>query len=252
MNALKRVFGAPGLVVTLWALQLLVAWHLATPVRVAAKAAMGEYAWIDDGHLMSALVELFANDPAVVALMAENAIVASILGLVFWALAYGAVIRRLSGKTGPSELAAASVRFLPGVVAQTAWLGIVRAIPIAIAAAAATKLPALAVVIGVITTAITVVAADIARVGVVLHEARPLHPLTALRALRKTLVRPRLLAAAGALAVVQMLVPLVALQLVLSDAGGSGSIWLARLLAFGGLVIGLWRIALVVDATDGE
>lgn len=250
MNALKRVLSAPGLVLALWVMQMLVAWHLATPVRVAARAAMGEYAWIDDGHLLSAPIELFGDHRPVAALMAENGLVAVILGVVFWALAFGAVIRRISSKAPPSELAAASIRFLPCIVAQTLWVGAMRAVLVGIAVGIGIKLPALAVVVGVVASAVMIVAADVARVKVVLLDARRFHPATALKAVREALSHPRVLAAAGTLAVLQMLVPMIAFYLVLSDAGGAGSIWIARLLALGGLVLGLWRVAVVVEATE--
>jgi hypothetical protein len=251
VNGLKRVLAAPGLVLALWVAQLLLAWHLATPVRVAARAAIGEYAWIDDGHLMSALIELFADHQPVAALLAENAMVASVLGVLFWGLAYGGVIRRLSGKATVSELAAASVGFLPAIAAQTLWLGIVRAALVAAAFGVGMKLPALAVVLGVAFTAVTIVAADLARVDVVLLGGRKLHPATAWRALKQALTQPRLLAGAGTLAIAQMVVPLLALYLVLSDTGGAASIWLARALTLVALGLGLWRIGVVVEAREG-
>ncbi len=248
MNALRRVLSAPGMVFALWALQLAVAWQLGDAVRVAAAAAMRGYARIDDGHLLGAVMELMATSPAIAGVMVQAAITSTLVGIVFWALAYGGVIKRLQGPASPSQMAAASVGFLPGVVVQTIYVGALRAIPIGLCALLAAKAPVVAVGLGLVVTAVTVVAADLARVEVVLHGGRAFHPMTALRALKTAHTDLRLLSSAGAIAIAQVFVPAILIYLVLSDTAGAGSIWLARCLALGGLVLGLWRIALAVDA----
>jgi len=247
MNALRRVASAPGLLLVLWLGQLALAWQLADGVRVAAGAGMGEHAWVDDGHLLAAITELLAFHPSVAGMFVHAAASSAVLGAVFWALAYGGVIRRLSERVRASEAVAASVRYLPGVVVQSIYSWLLRALPMAGVGALAAKLPVLAVGLGLLVTAIAVVTADLARVEVVLHGSSRFSPMTALRALRGAFARPRMLAGAGALAVTQSLIPLLTFYVVLSDSAGEGSIWLARGLGLVALALGLWRIAVIVE-----
>jgi hypothetical protein len=248
MSALRRVLSAPGLVIGLILVQLLLGWQLAGAVRATAAASMRGYSWIDDGHLLHALSELMATHPAVGAALVQSAMTGGLLAIVFWALAYGGVITRLAGKRPARELAAASIAHLPGICAQTVYLGAVRVIPMIGIGAMASKLPALAVLLGLGLTVLTVVGADIARVHIVLHGGRVWHPKTAVLALRHALKRPKLLAAAGSLAILQLIVPAILGYVVFADLAGAGSIWIARALSALGLLLGLWRIAVVVEA----
>ena len=250
MNALRRVLKSPGLVIVLWLAQAAAAWLLAGIVAAAASAAMQGFAWVDDGHLLAAIAELTSNQRAVGVAMVQIAITAVVLGIVFWTVAYGGVIARLEGKKPASEVAAASIKYMPGIAAQTIYVYILRAVPMVPLGLMAAKFPALAFVTGLGVMMLTIVAADIARVSVVLHDARPFHPKTALIALRRAVTRPALLARAGLLAIASIAIPAILVYIVMADAAGSASIWLARCLSLVGLVIGLWRIAFVVDSLD--
>jgi hypothetical protein len=252
MSALRRVASAPGLVIFLWLAQLAVAWQLGDAVAAATISSMKGYAWLDDGHLLFAISELMAQNPAVAAAIVHTWMMGAIFAITFWALAYGGVISRLDGKKPASELAAASIRFAPSIAAQTIYVGIVRAIPMAGIGAMAAKLPVVAFVLGAVVLAVTVTAADVARVSVVLHGERRFHVKTALRAIRTVVARPRLLGMAGTLALVQAMIPALLVYLVISDGAGSGSIWLARGLTLAGLVLGLWRISVVIDALGDD
>ena len=56
MRALRRVLGAPGLVLAVVAVQLLVAVAVGSAVRSGVGAAMGPWTVLADGHLLYAVV----------------------------------------------------------------------------------------------------------------------------------------------------------------------------------------------------
>lgn len=250
MSALRRVLTAPGLVIVLWLAQAAAAWLLAGIIAAAASAAMQGYAWVDDGHLLAAVAELTSNQRAVGVAMVQVAITATVLGIVFWTVTYGGIIARLEGKKPASEVAAASIKHMPGIAAQTIYIYLVRGLVMTPLGLMAAKFPSLAFVTGLGVMALTIVAADVARVSVVLHDARAFHPKTTIMALRRAVTRPALLARAGLLAIAGIAIPAVLVYIVMADTAGSASIWLARGLSLVGLVVGLWRIAFVVDSLD--
>lgn len=250
MTALRRVVRAPGLIAVVGAISLLLAWHVGGMVRAAGAAAMTDYAWPDDGHVMYAVLELFATHPGTAAVAARGLLAAGLLWIAVQALLQGAMVRRLSGSASAADVAAAGVRFAPGVCVQTGWTLLVRALPLALVGLAAGALPPLALALSLAVGAAGTVVADVARARVVLAGAHPFHPRTTLVALRTVFTRPRLLATATTIAIVQMLLPPLVFAAVFTDVGGGAAIWIGRALVLVGTVFGLWRIALAVEAVE--
>ena len=187
IGALRRVFGAPGLVVFAAAVQLAVAAELGAGVRTAVGAAMGRYAAVADGHLPYALVSLLIDNPGIPAGARHLLAGSAMLALALWTLLAAGILHRLHAPASASEVAATTVRGLPGVVVVTLWQLLPRLILIGLAGFLSSRilradswgwlgfLPILAV-LGYVTCAL-----DLARCDVVLHGAR--HAIWIARAL---------------------------------------------------------------------
>ena len=252
LRALVRVVRAPGLLLGLWIGQLLFAWLLSYPIRMAGGAAMGAFTWFDDGHRLFALAELLIEDPAVAAVIAASMASSAILAVAFAILVGPALITRLHAPTSAAELGRATGQHLAAMIVQTLYSLIPRALFGGLAAltmiAGARALP-----IALLLAAIPTLILDRARVAVVLEQARPMHPKTHLQAIVHVLRRPLWLVSGALLDGLQMVVGIVALAFVISPAGialGGGALWIARLTGLVAIALGLWRISLAVeDAT---
>lgn len=250
LQALLRVLRAPWLVLGLWLVQLVLAWLLAFPVRMAGEAARASTTWFDDGHRLRALVELLIEERAVVGAIMASLASSGLIAIVIAIVVAPATIRRLSrpaelarlGQVSATMFAPTLVQTLYGLVPRAAFGGLAALV---LALAGAPGLPLAGLLASIPTLAL-----DRARVAVVLEGQRRYHPMTHLRALVHVLRRPVWLVCGALLEGLQLVVGIAALGLVISPTGvamGGGALWLARLAGLIAIVFGAWRIALAVE-----
>jgi hypothetical protein len=249
MSALRRVASAPWLVLALWAGQLAIAFAFGSVLSAVVSATLTPYAGQDDAYVFGAVVELLSLHPAVAATLMTGLVSSAIIGALGWTLLSGIVIARLGGVARP-EVGATWLRTLPGVVVTSLWHLLIRAaIFFAVAISVSTLPRSLALLVFGIALAISTLALDLARVHVVLHAARPFHVRTAADAYANVVRHWRLFARALGPWLLQMAVVVGSLWLALASLGGQSHLWTVRGLALLGIVLGLWRVALIIDAS---
>ena len=120
MSALRRVVRAPGLWVSLYALQLALALVLARPLRAAVSAALEPFAYTGplEGLLMT-FGRLSSQNAAVMAVATSALVTGTLLGLLLWIVAGGGIIRRLAGPCKPGEAFAAAITYTPKIALVT-------------------------------------------------------------------------------------------------------------------------------------
>lgn len=255
LQALLRVLRAPWLVFGLWLVQMLLAWLLAFPVRMAGDAARSSYTWFDDGHRLRALIELLIEERAVVGAIMASLASSGLIALVIAIVVAPATIARLGRPTPLAKLGQVSASMLAPTFVQTLYGLVPRALFGGLAALTLSLAGPRALLVAGLLAAIPTLVLDRARVAVVLEGQRRYHPMTHLRALVHVLRRPLWLVCGALLESLQWLVGIAALALVISPTGiamGAGSLWLARLAGLVALAFGAWRIALAVeDAAEG-
>ncbi len=253
-GALSRVLRAPGLVAGVAVLHLVLAAGVGFSARSAIGASMAPYALVDNSRLWFAVQELIGTSPGLVAptghLMAGSAVIA----LAFWTLLAAGILHRLRNRAPLPRLAAAAVRGLPGVLAVTVWHLLIRAVLLGVAGAAVTPLlehgswGPVGLLILVALLAVSTCALDLARCDVVLHGARRFHPKTAWRGFLHALRRPPVLVRSMLLSFGQWACVAALVWAALAGLHGGPAIWLARALAILGIVLGLTRLAVAVEA----
>jgi hypothetical protein len=249
MNSLKRVTSAPGLVVALWLVELGIAAFFGYSARKAVGAALGGYAVLYDGHLLFSIADLLIDHPAVAAQIVSAVMGSAVLAVGLWTLLAGGIISRLAGVPGWERLAAASTKWLPGIVVTSLWHLLLRGILVAGVALATAALPRMAAApILALVVLVCTCALDIARVHVVLHEARRFHIRTAWMGFVQAFRNPCLLAKSVALSLCQWASVAGVLAVAAYGLGTAGALLVARPLALLSLFFGLWRIAVVVEA----
>lgn len=248
LRAVRRVTGAPGLVLALCALQLIVAWALSQPIAAAARATMRNYLWPDPARLLAALAELISDHPAVAAAMVSAAVISAALGAALALLVRGGVLRRLAGPCSAGEIAQASVTHLP-VLALIGLYGLVLRIILAFVAHALAGSHALAelAALAVLLTFATC-AGDLAAYRRVVRGERGVHPREYLRACLDLLHSPRLWLASAALTLARWALAFTIVLVAVHGLGAAWSPWAARALACVAVFLSLWRAAVVVEA----
>ncbi len=257
-GAIRRVLGAPGLVLTVVVIQLVVAALLSSATKTAAAAAMGRFAVVADGHLMFSISSLFFDHPGVLAGARQLMAGSALLALALWTLLAAGILHRLHAPAPATEVAAAAVRGLPAVVVVTLWQLLPRLAIIALVTMVSGRilgadeygwlglLPLLAA-LGFVTCAL-----DLARCDAVLHGARRFHVMTALGGFAQALSRPRVLLPSMIFNTCQWACVAAILYVSISGLGTGAPIWIARGLAVLGVCFGLARIAVAVEAALGR
>jgi hypothetical protein len=253
VNALRRVAAAPWLVLALWGSHVVIAIAFGSVLSNVVAAAVMPFAGRDDGYVLGAVVEVLSLHPSIAATMMAGLVLSAIVGAVGWMLVAGLVIARLTNHPGadtsPSGLGATWLATLPGVVVTSLWHFLIRAAVFVIVAISVAPLPrGIALVVFAIALAVSTLALDIARVQVVLHAARPFHVRTAADAYAHVVRHWRLVIRALGPWLLQMLVVATSLWLALASLGGGSHLWMVRGLSLVGVVLGLWRVALIIDA----
>ncbi len=254
MKSLHRVAEAPGLIAVIVTIQWVIAAGFGANVRSAIGGSMGKYTVLTDGHLLAAVAELYRTHPGLAASYKQTLAGSSLLALVLFTLLAPVIIYRLAAPRPASVIAAAALRGLPAVIAVTLWHLLPRAVLLAIAGAAANSLlqkqawgligiAALALTMGYCTCAL-----DLARCHILLHGARRFHFKTAAEGFLEALRRPVVLARSLVFSFGQWACAASMVAVAIEGAGADSTIWLIRGLALLGVVCGLTRIAVAIEA----
>ncbi|PRP94037.1 hypothetical protein ENSA5_41490 [Enhygromyxa salina] len=247
LRALARVVMAPGFVLALWAAQLLLAKLLAGPGRAAAEAAMRNFTWFDDGHRLRAVTELLIEEPAVAAAIATSLSASAVLAAVFSVVAAPPILTRLDGERSLAWIFGSAGRELPAMVVQSGYGLVFRALCTSLAAVPVALLGAGGLPLALLLASFPLLVLDRARAAVVLDDARPLHPMTFLRAIGHVAKRPLWWLSGALIESLKLAVVVGALALVIQAGPSPGGIWVARAAGLAGLIFGLWRVALAVE-----
>ncbi len=253
-GAATRVARAPGLVAVAVALHLLLAGTVGSAARSAIGAAMAPWALPDNAQLWAAVLELLGTSPGLLAPIRHLLAGSAILALAFWTLLAAGILHRLRAPASLPALAAGTARGLPGVLAVTVWHLLPRAVLLGAAGAATSALLdaggwALAgIAVTALLLAFCTCALDLARCDVVLHGGRRFHPQAAWRGFLHAARRPPVLIRSTLLSLGQWACAGAVLLAAVAGLHGGPAIWLARLLAALGIVLGLTRLAVAVEA----
>lgn len=248
MSALRRVASAPWLVLALWAGQIAVALVFGSVLASLVAAAMSPFAALDDGYVFGAVVELLSLHPSVGAAVLAGLATGALVGVLGWTLAAGFVIGRLGG-VRRDELGPRWISTLPGVFVTSLWhLAIRGALLFAVALAVAPLPRLVGMLVFAIVLAVSTLALDLARVQIVLHGAPSFHVRTAANAYAQALRQWPLLARILGPWMLQMMTVGASVWLALASLGGESHLWAVRALSLCAVVLGLWRVALVVEA----
>lgn len=249
--ALRRVWTAPWLWLSLGLLQLALAVAVAAPLRAVLRAAMGPFTISGESRLLAALLELTTHNDAIVAALLSVLAGAALLAAVLAPLLSGAVVTRLAGPAPVGEQARASAIHCPAALVIGIYGLILRALLAFVAAALGTIHPTLQIVALVAALTLSALAVDLARARVVLTGARGLHPRTFVRAVA-TAARPRLWLRSGLMTALQWGLGLGMLLTAVHGLEQPWTPWLVRGLALVATFVALGRIAVAVEHVDGE
>jgi hypothetical protein len=248
VNSLVRVLKAPELLLGLWLVNLSLAFGFARIVRSTVAATMGHHAFFDDAHRLAAFAELGVENHALGGLLVSTLAASTILGTLAWLIVAAGAIERLAHPTPLRALASTCVAWLPAMAVQTLYGLILRAALVGggVFAVLLLERTPVTLIAFVLTWGVSVLVLDRARASVVLGGASRWSPLTTLRALVDVVRRPGLLLAGVTLSTTQWLVAYGIIALSIADPFSGLTIWLARLASLASVLLGLWRLALVV------
>ncbi len=252
--ALARVAGAPGLILLVVVVHLLLAATIGSATRSAIGRSMEPFALTDNGQLWYAVLELLGTSPGLLAPIRHLVAGSAVIALAFWILAAAAVIHRLHGPIPLPRLAAVAVRGLPGILAVTLWHLVPRVVLFGVLGALTSALLGVgpwglvSILILPVALAFCTCALDLARCDVVLRGARRFHPKTAWRGYLQAGRRPAVLIRSMLLSFGQWACAGAVLLAAFAGLHGGPAIWLARGCAILGIVLGLTRIAIAVGA----
>jgi hypothetical protein len=257
MRAIRRLVAGPWVWLSVWLLQVCVAWMLAAPVYGAVAATMRQRAWLDDGHRLFAVAELFADHPAVVSVIVTAVVSASVLSVVLWIVASGGVITRLAGLSRGREALADTARFLPEIAVQSAYGMVGRAVLLGLGGVLAAQNTLAGIVALAVLLPLSAFAADAARVLAIFVPESRYHPRLYWRALVTTLRSPVALLLAVLFTLLQLAAAAAILYLGVADSLGPNTLPGLRVLASVPLFFALCRVALAIEtfvppASPGE
>lgn len=249
--ALRRVLGAPWLVLTLAAIHLAIAAAVAAPIRAVTGAAMGPYFHEDPHRLLGALFELLSlqrgTGMAVVAAVVVSAALAALIG----PLLAGAAIQRLASPCPPYEQARAAVRFYPAALAIGVYGVLLRLVLLLVASALGAVHDTVLLILYVVALTYASATVDLARARVVLTGARPFHPRTILRAAHTVAHDPRLWLRSTGLSLLSVALSAAILLVTLHGLATDWAPWAARGLAVVATFVAVWRLAVAVEHAHG-
>jgi len=243
----RRVIGAPGLWLACWVGLAAIAWVVGGYVQLLVAAAVGPFDALDLGRVVYGIADVLRVYPELMPGIAMAVIIGGAVSGIAWTVVSPVVIARLAGRTGLREVGATALAGLPGVVVQSLWHVVLRAVLVAAVMMSAQPLPkwGIWVLVGVVWLAAGV-ALDATRVAVVEGDAAPWHVKTAWRGFVRVARRPRVLVPGVLLGVGQVVIGGGIVWGALVGVG-SGSAWVPRVLALVSVGLGLWRIGIVVE-----
>lgn len=252
MNPLRRVLGAPGLWLTLFGLQLALAWALARPIAAATRAALGNGVWAHADRLLAPVAELLADNPAISALLLAAVTASAVLGALLGLLLGGGVLHRLAAPCPAPDVARACLLHLPalaviGIYGLLLRLALAFAAHLLVGASVVVESIALGLILAFATCA-----GDLAASRRVVRGDRGLHPREYLRAVASAARSPRLWLASSALSLVRWALVAAILVVAAHGIGAAWATWAARGLAGLACFVGLWRVALAVERSAAE
>jgi hypothetical protein len=246
IHALRRVLRMPGWIAAVWLGQLALAAAVGSLVAAAVDAALAGHGTVADGRILYALADLGLDRPSLPATAIVASLMGGLAGAFAWMLLVGGVIARIADAGGPAR---AWWRAMPAVIVQSLWHAVLRALLLFVAMTSASALPAAAGwPLLLVAWVLGVVALDVARARVVLERAAPWSPKTAALALVDSVRAPRRYAGAWALALLSTLLPLGMAYVALASLGATAAPTFVRGLSLVAILVGFWRLALVVDA----
>lgn len=248
MSALRRASAAWRWVLCIWLGEVVIATFGAYGIRSHIATAMDGLAMPDD-RLLYAVAEYTHAHPELVVAMVVTIATSALLGFVVWIVLAPLVLLRLrAGAPVPvASLGGPWLAAIGGVVATSAWhLGLRVALVLGLAGVLGTMPPSVAVWIAFAVVLAATCALDFSRVAVVTGAARGGSPRTALDGFAALARQPKRAAAMAALAAGQWL--LVVGGLVLLARTGGESLALMRACAAAATFLGVFRLAVAVDA----
>lgn len=251
MKALKRTLHALPVLVTLWLIQLALAAVAGAQVNVAVSTALRGGGWLDDGHLLGALLELLSQNPSVGANIVASVMTANVLGFLLWVPMAGGLIERLAGHAlGPGEILAGARWSLP-MAAQTLWTWTGRALILGLVGVLAGKVAWFGILLPLVFV-LFVLAFDYARARIILQDEKPFSPMSMLRALRDTLRQPLMMLGGALLLAAQLGAAQMPLWIAMHAQSGASTLLLIRLSSFLPLFFAAWRISVVIGRVEGR
>lgn len=251
MKALLRVVRAPGLIAGVWLLQILVAAGFGLIVQTSAQAALQAFSPQPDNHDLYYLAELLATQPTLVPMILGALALAAVLSQIVWTLAAPIVLARLQpggGALSLREVGATGFAALAPTAVQTLWNWLLRAALLVLVMVVSAPLPVvLKLVLLLLAHSVSTFALDLVRVQVTLHEAARFHIRSALFAFARAFTSAPTFAACAAVGLAQILLTLAIVWLGLRAVGEGSTVWTIRALALLALVLGLWRMSLVLE-----
>ena len=254
VGGLRRVIGAPGLWLACWLGLAAIAWLVGLWVQLLAAVAVGPFDALDLERVAFGIADVLRVHPELIAGMLDAVLGGALVSGVAWTAVSPLLIARLAGRTTLRDVGATALAGLPGVVVQSLWHALLRAVLVVVVMLSAQPLPPWAIwtLVGV-AWLLAGVALDATRVSVVEGGASPWHPKTAWRGLVRVIKRPRVLVPGVLLGLGQVAIGGAIVWLALVGLG-TGTAWWGRLLALVSVGLGLWRIGVVVEdaAADAE
>lgn len=247
---LNQVGRAWPVMLAVWLSQLGLAWLLAAPTRGAAKAAAGQFGYLEDGHLLFSIIELLEGSPAVAAALVGGVVASAALGFLMWLVFAGAIFNALRGDASVGRSLGAGINAAPRVAVQALYVSLLRGLLIAPA-----FLPGLAGkiagAVGGLVVLVTIPAFDRVRAVVTDPAAsRAFHPKQLIHAVRDSVKQPIRSLPSVFLWIGSWVVTAAVLAYVTTAPQQAATIWIARGASLIPLVFGVLRFALVLPS-DG-
>jgi hypothetical protein len=252
IGGLRRVIGAPGLWLACWLGLAAMAWVVGWQAQLLVAAAVGPFDALDLGRVVFGIADVLRVHPELAVGTATAVLAGGLASGIAWTMVSPVVIARLAGRTGLRDVGAVALAGLPGVVVQSLWHAVLRAVLVAVVVMSAQPLPQWGIwVLAGAAWLVAGVALDATRVAVVEGEASPWHVKTAWRGFVRVAKRPWVLVPGVLLGLGPLVIGAAIVWLSLAGLG-SGSAWAGRVLALVSVGLGLWRIGIVVEDAKAD
>ena len=257
LRAFGRVARAPGLLITVVLIHLALARLVASTVGGALARGLEPYFIPENQNPFYAFLERLLSHPGIGATWWQLMSFSSLFSLLLWTALAGGILYRLDRPAPARRVAARTVHFLPAMFAVTLWHLIPRLVLLGCGGALTGALmkhaspgawPAATLTLLLLFYATC--ALDLARASIVVGSARPYAWRTAWRGFTTALARPKVLAASMVFSLAQGLTTVTLVLLAVAGFAADYGPWPARLVSALGIVFGLARMAVAVEAAS--